>query len=188
MTDLIKKDRCVAYNRKTINFRWFIQLFKKTINFKNCKDITLSLNLCLWDDVSISVVAFRNLGEEEKREGKGNRFKRTEFLRLAPFDIRECFVGARGDFSNKGVHVQVCSHGAAGTKKERYGKFIFRVTRTSGGSHIYPEEMMRVHFSRNKYNIDEYVDCAKRNSIDICRRRRSHLVDPVSDSIEFRTC
>lgn len=128
---------------------------------KNCKDITLSLNLRLWDDVSVSVVAFRKLGEEERRDGKRNRFKRTEFLRLAPFEIRESALCQRGDFSNKGVPVQVCTE-RQGRREKGYGKFIFRrvTTETSGGSHMYPDEMIRVHFSRNKYN-DEYVDCAK---------------------------
>ena len=90
----------------------------------------LSLNLRLWDDVSVNVVAsFFSLANRKKRQDKENRFERTEFLRLAPFEIRECFIGTRGDFSNKGVPAQILLHAAAGygTKNtERYGKFIFR--------------------------------------------------------------
>lgn len=69
------------------------------------------MNLRLWDDVSVSVVAFRNSAKrkerERERERRKRRFERTEFLRLAPFEIRECFADTRGDFSNKGVPVQV---------------------------------------------------------------------------------
>jgi len=60
---------------------------------------------------SVSASSRFKLDEEKKREGKENKFERTKFLRLAPFEIRECFAGTCGDFSNKGVPVRTKQHG-----------------------------------------------------------------------------
>lgn len=114
-------------------------------------------------------------------------------------------MGIRGDFSDKGVPAQYVRRQAneynikrtkRGSKEnvECEGEIIFRrlitviVTANVYLGNMYPDEMTRVHFSRNVDNIDENVDreVSKRSSIDICRPRRPHLVDPVSDSIEFR--
>lgn len=54
---------------------------------------------------------------------------------------------------------------------------------------MYPDEMIRVHFSRNKYNISTGTSTVRSETRSTSASGGgSHLVDPVSDSIEFRTC
>lgn len=157
---LLPKSRSsrVACNRKTINFRWFYRIIivhKKTINRKNCENVYLGL----WNGNAGVSWLYNSIssGEERKRQkirknAQLDHKERSSFDQRLSRSVNVFCLALPADSSNKGVPAHVCTNSKKKSQREtvterRKDYFFGEINTTEPDIYIYPDEMMRVHFS-----------------------------------------